>query len=202
MKALFILNDAPYGTERSYNGLRLAKALADKKAEVCVFLMADAVARAKAGQKAPQGYFTRPTQVFSLGAHLSHPHGGVIASHNRARYYSSRCLALRHERRTPKTENLSGTGIQPGVDGALRGPQGAGPAVRHLHGRPRTGRRGTGGGGPAQHPGRVGRTHPGGGPGTGFLNRRRCTRCDRFYLSQMTATARWPRHPRTTRWIR
>jgi uncharacterized protein involved in oxidation of intracellular sulfur len=28
MKYLFILNDPPYGTERSYNGLRLASALA------------------------------------------------------------------------------------------------------------------------------------------------------------------------------
>jgi uncharacterized protein involved in oxidation of intracellular sulfur len=27
MKALFILNDGPYGSERSYNGLRLAGAL-------------------------------------------------------------------------------------------------------------------------------------------------------------------------------
>jgi uncharacterized protein involved in oxidation of intracellular sulfur len=27
MKSLFVLNDAPYGTERSYNGLRLAGAL-------------------------------------------------------------------------------------------------------------------------------------------------------------------------------
>ena len=26
-KTLFILNDPPYGTERSYNGLRLAKAV-------------------------------------------------------------------------------------------------------------------------------------------------------------------------------
>ena len=28
MHTLFILNDAPYGSERSYNALRLAKALA------------------------------------------------------------------------------------------------------------------------------------------------------------------------------
>jgi uncharacterized protein involved in oxidation of intracellular sulfur len=28
MNVLFILNDAPYGTERTYNGLRLALALA------------------------------------------------------------------------------------------------------------------------------------------------------------------------------
>ena len=57
MKSLFILNDPPYGTERSFNGLRLAKALAGKGAEVAVFLMADAVACAKSGQKVPQGYY-------------------------------------------------------------------------------------------------------------------------------------------------
>ena len=32
MKVLFILNDPPYGTERSFNGLRLAKSLAQKGA--------------------------------------------------------------------------------------------------------------------------------------------------------------------------
>jgi len=57
MKTLLILNDPPYGTERSFNGLRLAKALAGKGAEVTVFLMADAVACAKSGQKVPQGYY-------------------------------------------------------------------------------------------------------------------------------------------------
>lgn len=59
MKALLILNDPPYGTERSYNGLRLATALAkaDPANQITVFLMADAVAAAKAGQKTPEGYY-------------------------------------------------------------------------------------------------------------------------------------------------
>jgi uncharacterized protein involved in oxidation of intracellular sulfur len=57
MKSLLILNDPPYGTERSFNGLRLAKALTGKGSEVTVFLMADAVACAKSGQKVPQGYY-------------------------------------------------------------------------------------------------------------------------------------------------
>ncbi|CAG0993947.1 Protein YchN [Burkholderiales bacterium] len=57
-KTLFILNDAPYGSERSYNALRLAGALAGKEGQtVSVFLMADAVACAKAGQKVPEGYY-------------------------------------------------------------------------------------------------------------------------------------------------
>lgn len=60
MRYLFILNDPPYGTERSYNGLRLADKLAkaDDTAEVTVFLMADAVGCAKAGQKTPDGYYS------------------------------------------------------------------------------------------------------------------------------------------------
>ncbi len=59
MKALFILNDPPYGTERIYNALRLAHALLKKgpSIEVTVFLMADAVVAAKAGQKTPEGYY-------------------------------------------------------------------------------------------------------------------------------------------------
>lgn len=59
MRTLFILNDPPYGTERVYNGLRLAQALAknDAQAQVTVFLMADAVLAAKAGQKTPDGFY-------------------------------------------------------------------------------------------------------------------------------------------------
>ncbi|MDO8667074.1 MAG: DsrE family protein [Gemmatimonadales bacterium] len=58
MKALLILNDPPYGTERTYHGLRLAGALAKRGSdEVRVFLMGDAAATAKAGQRVPQGYY-------------------------------------------------------------------------------------------------------------------------------------------------
>jgi uncharacterized protein involved in oxidation of intracellular sulfur len=59
MKMLFILNDPPYGTERTYNALRLAHALLkkDSQLELTVFLMADAVVAAKAGQKTPDGYY-------------------------------------------------------------------------------------------------------------------------------------------------
>ena len=54
---LFILNDAPYGNERAYNALRLAAALAARDGQqVRLFLMADAVACAKSGQKLPEGY--------------------------------------------------------------------------------------------------------------------------------------------------
>ncbi len=58
MKTLFILNDAPYGTEKSYNGLRLAGSLSKHEdQEVKVFLIGDAASCAKAGQKLPQGYY-------------------------------------------------------------------------------------------------------------------------------------------------
>ncbi len=51
MKLLFILNDPPYGTERTYNGLRLARTAVHKpEVEVKVFLIGDAVAGAKDGQ--------------------------------------------------------------------------------------------------------------------------------------------------------
>ena len=58
MKTLFILNDPPYGTERSYNALRLARHLLKAGSEeVKIFLIGDAVACAKAGQKVPQGFY-------------------------------------------------------------------------------------------------------------------------------------------------
>ena len=67
MKYLFILNDAPYGTERSYNGLRLAGSLGKSPDnEVRMFLMGDAVTCAKAGQKVPQGYYNVELMVGTL----------------------------------------------------------------------------------------------------------------------------------------
>lgn len=55
---LFILNDAPYGTERSYNALRLAGALSKREGEaVKAFLIGDAAACAKAHQHVPSGYY-------------------------------------------------------------------------------------------------------------------------------------------------
>ncbi len=65
-KTLFILNDAPYGTERSYNALRLAGALAKRDGEeVKVFLMGDAAACAKANQKLPPGYYNIEVMLMS-----------------------------------------------------------------------------------------------------------------------------------------
>lgn len=67
-KTLFILNDPPYGTERSYNGLRLAGALARRDGEeVNVFLMGDAASCAKKDQKVPQGYYNTELMVRNVG---------------------------------------------------------------------------------------------------------------------------------------
>jgi uncharacterized protein involved in oxidation of intracellular sulfur len=66
-ETLFVLNDGPYGTERSYNGLRLAGSLAKREAEeVRVFLLGDAAACAKAGQKVPQGYYNLELMLRSV----------------------------------------------------------------------------------------------------------------------------------------
>jgi len=57
-RALFVLNESPYGTERSYNALRLAGALSSEEGEeLRMFLLGDAAACGKARQKVPQGYY-------------------------------------------------------------------------------------------------------------------------------------------------
>jgi uncharacterized protein involved in oxidation of intracellular sulfur len=68
VKTLFILNDPPYGTERSYNALRLARNLLIKeKGELRLFLMGDAAACSKAGQKVPQGYYNIGDMLGAVG---------------------------------------------------------------------------------------------------------------------------------------
>lgn len=59
MTTLFIINDAPYGTEKAYNALRMAHQLVKEhtSVNVRVFLMADAVGCGIAGQKTPDGYY-------------------------------------------------------------------------------------------------------------------------------------------------
>jgi uncharacterized protein involved in oxidation of intracellular sulfur len=58
MKSLIIVNDAPYGTERCYNALRVAYALLKQESPlVDLFLIADAVTSARHGQKPPEGYY-------------------------------------------------------------------------------------------------------------------------------------------------
>ena len=67
MNTLFIRNDPPYGTERSFNGLRLALQLVkDEDATVRIFLMADAASCAKRGQETPNGYYNLARMLRTL----------------------------------------------------------------------------------------------------------------------------------------
>jgi uncharacterized protein involved in oxidation of intracellular sulfur len=58
VNVLITINDAPYGSERAYNALRLAGSLAKREGvEVRVSLVGDGAPCAKSGQKVPQGYY-------------------------------------------------------------------------------------------------------------------------------------------------
>jgi len=59
MTTLIIINDPPYGTERAYNALRLAGSTLASRDEVKVriFLIGDAAACARNGQRVPNGYY-------------------------------------------------------------------------------------------------------------------------------------------------
>ena len=83
MKTLFILNDAPYGSERTYNGLRIAghlakqadseKLLAGHPNAVRVFLIGDAASSAHRNQKVPQGFYNIEVMLGSVARH-----GGTV----------------------------------------------------------------------------------------------------------------------------
>jgi uncharacterized protein involved in oxidation of intracellular sulfur len=69
MKILLIINDAPYGTEKAFNALRMAMMLQKEHAEnvqVLIFLMADAVTAALPGQTTPQGYYNIERMLRSI----------------------------------------------------------------------------------------------------------------------------------------
>jgi len=59
MNILILVNDAPYGTEKMYNALRLAMTLGKEHPDVKVnlFLMADAVTGGIPNQVTPSGYY-------------------------------------------------------------------------------------------------------------------------------------------------
>lgn len=57
---LIIINDAPYGTEKAYNALRMAMTLQrehSEKVKVNIFLLADAVTCGLPNQKTPDGFY-------------------------------------------------------------------------------------------------------------------------------------------------
>lgn len=72
---LFIINDSPYGSERSYNALRLALNLVKRaENEVRIFLIGDGVNCAIARQKTPEGYYNIERMLKSLA------HRGKVAA--------------------------------------------------------------------------------------------------------------------------
>src|SRR3972149_268102 len=69
-KPLFISNDPPYGTERSYNALRLAGALSKHEGEEGeLFLVGDAGRCAKGHPKGPQGYYSVEVMLHAAAKH-------------------------------------------------------------------------------------------------------------------------------------
>jgi len=70
VKILIILNDPPYGSERTYNGLRLAGALCKREGvSLKVFLIGDAAAAAHKGQRLPSGHYNVETMLGALARH-------------------------------------------------------------------------------------------------------------------------------------
>jgi uncharacterized protein involved in oxidation of intracellular sulfur len=70
MRTLFILNDAPYGNERTYNATRLAGVLSRQEGyEVRLFLMGDATAAAHRLQKVPAGYYNLESLLSAIVRH-------------------------------------------------------------------------------------------------------------------------------------
>ena len=66
---LIIINNGPYGDERSYNALRLGLNLAKRpEANVRVFLIGDGVQCAAKNQKLPQGFYNIERMIRFLAA--------------------------------------------------------------------------------------------------------------------------------------
>ena len=64
---LFIINDAPYGNEHSYNALRLAMNLSRREnTDIRISLVGDGVLCAQRGQKTPNGYYNVERMIKSL----------------------------------------------------------------------------------------------------------------------------------------
>ena len=69
-KILLVLNEAPYGSERTYNALRLAGTLSRRDGvQLRIFLIGDSVACAKTGQKVPPGYYNTGTMLSAAMQH-------------------------------------------------------------------------------------------------------------------------------------
>ena len=70
MNHLYILNDAPYGSERTYNALRLAGAVSKLEGNaVRVFLIGDAASASHRNQKVPAGFYNVETMLGNVIRH-------------------------------------------------------------------------------------------------------------------------------------
>jgi uncharacterized protein involved in oxidation of intracellular sulfur len=75
MKILFLLNDAPYGSDKNYNALRTAIQLQKQgpNIKIWVYLMSDSVTGALPGQKIKAGQYN----IGEMLTHIIH-HGGEV----------------------------------------------------------------------------------------------------------------------------
>lgn len=70
MNVLIVINGAAYGSDVTFNAVRLAGALARREAvTVHIFLMGDGVTCALAGQRTPDGYYTLDRMLSSAVRH-------------------------------------------------------------------------------------------------------------------------------------
>ena len=77
-KILIIINDAPYGTEKAYNALRMSMTLQKEhsdQVEVKIFLLADAVTCGLPNQLTPTGFYNIERMLKSVILH-----GGEVKS--------------------------------------------------------------------------------------------------------------------------
>ena len=77
-KILIVINDAPYGSEKVYNALRMAMTLKKQysnEIEIKIFLLADAVLCGLPNQNTPNGYYNIERML-----KLITKHGGEVKS--------------------------------------------------------------------------------------------------------------------------
>jgi uncharacterized protein involved in oxidation of intracellular sulfur len=71
-KILFVINDAPYGTEKAYNALRMAMTLQkehEDAVKIKIFLLADAVFCGLPDQNTPNGFYNIERMLKSVLLH-------------------------------------------------------------------------------------------------------------------------------------
>ena len=71
MEYLFILNDSPYGSQRTYNALRLARSLATGNSNVAIFLFGDGVVSAIRRQSPADASYNVQEMLRLLGPGVS-----------------------------------------------------------------------------------------------------------------------------------